>query len=890
MSCRNLKASVAWPLAVFFAVCHISGCERATPSIAEKPLSSAAPAESTAVTKSESFETEPIVAILSEPIKADSAVAAPDQPTQRPTETQAVATPPDAETEVVVTKTPDPTADQLARWKQPEFALLVLLARHQSDEISFVSHSVSSPDGQWLVLGGEKLTLWKPLAEQPVATLWNLKFSEKSESIKSLAIDPTGQWIAAGDADGTLRLWNLSDQKELVSKKVLSNDVVHLSISDDGGEIAVASYGKEILVLDPKTLEQKNKFSANDIGRGALVYTGPGKIAVAGQALTIWDTTTGTLNKTLVEDGYVSSLTRAADRALFAYAQESILSFLNSNDLSVSNEVKGNFALNEILQLTNDGKFLWTANGSYIRGWDLSSLQPVQFIDTNKPEVVGLDWLDDRKLLRVITEDGAIRYWGTMANGETVGLKPLHAPLTIPEGQNQPSTAFELFAMMDLRTLPKPPDSIATAGEATMLQVDSGNSIEDTKAFYRYVFDERGWKEEPGNVATPDYLNFTKNGFKVFVSISDSGAGRRSIYMTSLGNVDLRTLPKAELAGFKVTYESDSTLHYEVATDLLTIETELLKKLSASGWIPYSRLNASHSEEIDQRQFEFIRNALTLRVSVQPKVDDSSKYVVQYSGFLAPGHLPVPEDCDFIECDVVGSAALVVMTSMALDDCHAFYDNAMSNLGWLALRAAKSKEDDIHWLNFYRDQTEVTIRLAKAKEGGTWIVVGEYAEGNTWQLAKNEGTKSEEQKPNMSGIQAADIPIFKHSETTSVNYDKQQERIEIKLPKTPHVEILDFYAAKLSPLGWKEEPNGFRDEDYGFVTFTKDEVEVAVRVNSNSLGTTIGISDDGLLWDKPPIQAEVLISYEGWMRKNGRTASLKMLDEYIHEMRPLVAK
>ncbi len=154
--------------------------------------------------------------------------------------------------------------------------------------------------------------------------------------------------------------------------------------------------------------------------------------------------------------------------------------------------------------------------------------------------------------------------------------------------------------------------------------------------------------------------------------------------MTNLGNLDLRTLPKVELPGFKVTYESDSTLHYEVATDLLTLETELLKKLSASAWIPYSRLNASHNEEANERRFEFLRNAITVRVSVQPKVDDPSKYVVQYSAFLAPGHLPVPQDCDFIECDVVRSAALVVKTSLALDDCHAFYDQAMSQLGWSA--------------------------------------------------------------------------------------------------------------------------------------------------------------------------------------------------------------
>ncbi len=503
MSFRKVMASTLWPLAVFLAAGQMSGCERASPSIAETPPSSAASANTTSVTESNSPKTNLSSEPPSQPIEAGSAVAAPEQPKQPPNETQVAAAPPNATSEVVATKAPKPTAEQLARWKLTEFEPLVLLARHQSDELSFVSHSVSSPDGQWLVLGGEKLTLWKPLAEQPVTTLWDLKFSNKSESIKSLEIDPTGNWIAAGDADGTLRLWNLSDQKELVSKKVLNNDVVHLSISDDGSEIAVASFGKEIQILDAKTLEQKSKFSADNIGRGTLMYAGPGKIAVAGQALTIWDTTTGKLTKTLVEKGYVSSLTRSADRTLFAYAQESILTFLNSKDLSVANEVKGKFARNEILQLANAGHSLWTANGSHIRGWDLSSSKPVQFIDARKPEVVGIDWLDDRKLLRVVTEDGAIRYWGTLANGQAVGLQPVHAPITIPESRDIPATVFELTAVIDLRTLPTPPDSNATAGEATMLQIETGNSIEDTKAFYRHVFDLRGWKEEPAMPPRP---------------------------------------------------------------------------------------------------------------------------------------------------------------------------------------------------------------------------------------------------------------------------------------------------------------------------------------------------------------------------------------------------
>lgn len=784
---------------------------------------------------------------------------------------------------------PKPTAEQLARWKQPEFEPLVLLARHQSEELAFVSHAVSSADGAWLVLGGEKLTLWKPLETKPVATLWDLKSDGESKSIKSLAIDPTGKWIAAGDAQGTLRLWSLSDQKDRGTQKVHDNAVAHIAISDDGKEIATATYGKTISIWQTKNIEPKKTFDIDTIGLQGLTYAGPGKLAIAGQSLTIWDTTTGLIDKTLVEDGYVASLSRASDRSLFAFAEEKNLRFLKSDDLSVAAELLGSFARNEILRLTTDGKFLWTANGSSIRGWDLASGQVVQNIDVNKPQVIALDWIDKLSLLRVVTEDGAIRYWGTIASGLAVGLKPLHPKIEIPEGHDTPTTAFELQSMVDLRTIPKPPDSISTSGEMTMLQIDSGNSSDDTLAFYRHVFGQRGWKELPAKDTTPDYLAFNKNGFKVFIGISDADAGRKRVYLTSLGNVDLRTIPRLDLAGFKLSFESDSNVSYEVDADLLTIETELLRKFSTSGWIPYARLNSSHNNDPSSRNFEFIRNAMTIRVNVQPK-PGSTKHSVQYNTFVAPSHLPVPDDCSFIECDAAQPPAIVAKTSLALEDCQAFYDQAMSKLGWLASGVVKSKDGDRRWLTYFHDQIDVQIQLRQAETNGTWIIVGEYAEQNSWQLRQKDAPGLNTDNPNSSGFQAADIPIFKASEATAVNYDKQQERLEIKLPKNSHVEIVDFYAAKLETLGWKEEPNGFRDEDYAFVTFAKDKASIEVRVNSSSLGTTIGISGDGLLWDKALPEPTAVISYESWMRKNSYPASLEMLDQYIDEMRPLLKK
>jgi WD domain, G-beta repeat len=784
-----------------------------------------------------------------------------------------------------------PTADQLARWKDSEFEPLQLLTRIVSEEIRFASHAESTSGSDWLALGGDKLTLWKPLANEPHTTLWDPRTTEKSEAIKSLAIDPTGAWIAAGDADGTLRIWNIADQKEVANKKILKNDITQIAISDDGKEIATASYGKEVSIWDSSSLQLVRKFEVDTQGLSRIVYVGPNKLAVAGQSLTIWDTEAKKLDKILLEKGYPSSMARSEDRSLFAFADENKLSLIRSSDMSVEAEVKGKFARNEILKFASDGKHLWTANGSNIRCWDRKTGKPLQFIDVTEPEVTGLDWLSQSSLLRVVTEDGAIRYWGTPAAGQAVGLKPVHAEIQIAESSKTPTTTFELQSIIDLRTFPQPPDSEAVGGESTMLQFETANAIDDTKSFYRYFFDKRGWKELPGNVHTPNYLTFEKRGYRVFINLSDS-AGKTTVYMTNLGNLDMQTLPKLDFPDLKLMYEDASSVSYNLPAKLLEIEVALLKLFSSSGWTPYARLNSSHNEEANSRDLEFIRNGLTLRVGISPHATESNRYVVQYSSFVARGHLPFPPDCDYIECDASGRPALVVKTILTLDECQAFFDQSMNKLGWLTAGVVMSKDGEHRWLTYFHNQDDLRVSISKAEGGGTWVVVGEYARANSWQLAKQKDSSDAKsaKDPQKPGIEAADIPIYKQSEALSVKYDSKTKRIEIKVPKSSHIEIVDFYAAKLAETGWKEEKGGFRAEDYAFVTYTNDKSSVQVRVNSSPLETTIGISDDGLLWNKALPESKALISYESWLRKNGHPATLKLLNEYISAMQTQTAK
>ncbi len=782
---------------------------------------------------------------------------------------------------------PSPTATQLENWKIVEWEPWHLLARQPTKSQSFVSCSAASSDGKWLVLGGDKLTLWQTGSDSPVAILWEMPNAPENTSIVSVAIAPNNQWLAAGDSNGFLKTWNLSTYAEIASKKIYSTGVVQIAIADEGQEIATTTYQNEVSVWNAKNLEPKKKFDAN--GYTKLCYVGSEQLVVTGETMELWNPTTGKMTETIIDKGYPKSISRSDDRMWYAVANDEELKLIHADDPQQSRSIQSNFATNELLEFSQDGKLLWSANGAMVRAWDLTNGTTLQAIDTWGPSIVGIDYLPQERLLRIVTEDGTIKLWGTIAAGEASGLKPLHASVVLPNRTSpQLATAAQLLEAIDLRSFPRPPKSQMQTGESAMVTFETPEPADEIKSFYRYLLHQRGWTERPGNALTPDYLFFEKGSVRLFISVYVNQPSVTSVQIANLGNANAAMIPKLDVAEPKVIYEDSSSTTYLVKTDLLTAEVQLLKKLHADGWIPYSRLNASDSEEKESRDLEFINHAITLRVTVRPAIDDPTNLMIQYSLFVAQSNFPVPNDCDYLECDAGSSPAMVAFTSLDLNACQEFFDRAMPDNGWLAAGSTESQKQDIRWLTYFRGQQEITLRLSREADGRTCIRTGEHAEQNSWQLAKVDTPTDTDVTSgvNQTGIEAAEMPIYKASEANSVKYETKFKQIEVEIPKTSHIEIVDHYAKTMRDQGWKEEPNGIREEDYAFVTFTKNETSIELRVNtSKSLNTTTySLSDDGILWNKPLPERNELVSYETWLRKHHHPATLRLLDTFMQEM------
>jgi WD40 repeat protein len=778
-----------------------------------------------------------------------------------------------------------PSPEQLARWTRPSFEPLQLLACRDWDRLGIVTCMDKTPDGRFFILGGAKVTVWTVGSKDPEHTLLDPADIESTRLFASLAVSPDGKWVGAGDTAGRLTIWNLADQTVIASKGIYNNDITQIAISPDSRQIATISFDNVVSIWSADSLEPKTRFEVTDHGVKRVAFITSNLLAVAGEKVTTWDTLTGTLVQELSPGRYNYMLARSPDNKWFAFGVEEGLSFWNVDESKVAMQAHVDLASGSLLEYSPDAKYLATASDSMIRIWDLTSQQVVQAIDALGPAISGLRWMPNSNILVVASESGRTRIWGTPAAGQPHGLQPLPAAVTLPATKSQePATPAQLLTAIDLRSFPRLPSGAANLNDSTMLRYQASVDQKEAELFYRHFLGHDGWVELPPTQTTsPGTIEFGKNGFLILARFSREDSSKTSIDLTHMGNFDQRWVPRIEAGRVEDTFEGSSGVLYKVKLDLVQIEATLLRKLHEAGWIAYSRLHSSHSEETDSRDMEFLRNSTILRVVVQRPYDDPSVYHVQYSGLLTLHSLPIPPDSGFVEFDGSSSPHLVSTTSMNLDETRNYYDTEMNAQGWIQMERGRTIKDDYNWLTYMRGQQDLVIGLERGPDGRTLVRVGDRLENSSWQLAKPDPV-ADADTPRV-GIEAADIPILNSSGTA--NYDSNLVRIEFQIDATPLSVVAETYTGELAKFGFTPKESGIRDDDYTFLTFVKEDVEIDLRAHNRNGNAQVSLMGDGLLWNKPLSVPKQVVSYEAWLRQHRHPAGLGLLDQYVAEMRLL---
>ena len=471
-----------------------------------------------------------------------------------------------------------------------------------------------------------------------------------------------------------------------------------------------------------------------------------------------------------------------------------------------------------------------------------------------------------------------------MKNGDALGLHPLHAAVAMPDQETrEPATPTQLLQAIDFRTFPRLPNSNARINDEFNISYDAAVSPDEAQLFYRYHLGKAGWNEVVAAAATPGSIRFQKAGFMISVSFYEGAESKTSINVNSAGNYDVRWAPKYDAAPIELVFENEDTVIYRTKADLIEIETTLLRKMHAAGWTAYARLHASHNEQDDGRDLEFLRNGMTMRVSIGRFPADPTSYNIQYSRFLTANSIPIPPDSGFVELDTSTQPLLVATTVMDLVQTREFYDKELVAQGWLVREYGRSLKDDHNWLTYVRGQQDLTVGLQSLPTGRTLVRVGDKLEKYSWQLAKLAEPATSDAA--VVGIEAADFPIL--NELKSAKFDSIDKSIEFTMGSMPLLEVGELYTKEIESLGWKLEGAGIKADDYVFLTFVKEKVEIALRARTTDGYSLVNIQGDGLLWTKELPGGRKVISYETWLRINHHPASLDLLDQYQIEMRSI---
>lgn len=791
---------------------------------------------------------------------------------------------------------PTPSPEQLAKWAISDDPPLQMLACYDGFGDSAVQCLALAPDGKQFVLGGAKLTLWNTATAQPTLDLLaNYKSGEVERPILSVGIAPNGGWLAAGDHNGKLRMWELSDQSEVVSVQAHKGRLTQIAVSPDSQKLATTSYSGEVNVWRAADGTPIQTLKVDDQEVTGLLFISDTQLATAGREVDIWNVDSGTKESVLMKGTVIHpALGLSADRRRLAFSEsETQIQFWDVEKAAATGSSLHGAASQ--IEFSADGKWIATVSGiSQINVWNVARQSLAQVIDADGGRTVALKWLPDTNVLVIASEHGRVRFWGLPEAAKTLGIEPLPQPALAAVGAEakRSLSSAQFQQIIDVRSFPQLPGAVPLWGDVGIVTYNAPASQPEAELFYRYVLGKWGWTETPSAGPAQPGLNFRKAGCELNVSMNPASfptPGRDGDLQISLqfaGNYDVRWLPKISPIESKSTWSSFSSASYRTNVSPTDVEIALLKQFHEAGWTAYTRLNAAGAEDPLSRSISLLQGGSELTVSIGYPADSADELVVQTSVAISHKSLPIPPDAGWVEFDSSTDLLLVANTARNLEQTIEFFDKAMASDGWLAREAGRHIDEEKHekaWLPYIRGQQDVLLRLAALPDGKTRIMVGDV-ERSSWQLQKPSAT---EKTAEQTGIEAADYELPKGAR--AVRFDVDQKKVEFELPDTAPQALAELFIQQMQSLDWTREGAGIMSDEYVFITFKKGKKEIQLRGRPDGKKATAMINGNGLLWSKPLPAPPVRISYETWLRRNHKPSNLDQLDEFAEEMHKIPA-
>ena len=255
-------------------------------------------------------------------------------------------------------------------------------------------------------------------ARHPPDFLLLCKLGASGRGIHPLAFSPDGRLLAGAAGESAVKLWNVTDGREVRTVGAHSDLIRTLAISPNGVFLASAGYDSMTKIWEVQTGREPRILQGHKGDVNAVTFSPDGScLASAGQDGTVrlWDFEKGVSIRTLASgDWAVRALAFSPDGKRLAagrYDKTIIIWDVPTGNEAATLTGPEGYAVNDVA-FNPDGTLLASAVDDYtIKLWDVVTGREVRSFEGHKMVVLCVRFTRDGRYLASGSADGSLRLW-----------------------------------------------------------------------------------------------------------------------------------------------------------------------------------------------------------------------------------------------------------------------------------------------------------------------------------------------------------------------------------------------------------------------------------------------------------------------------------------------